>query len=266
MMPAEKVVRSFRVTFEEGVATCFLDVPGEPVNTLSQEVASELRELVQALAKDSAVEAVVIASGKKDGFIAGAKIEMLKGVRSAAEAEALARAAQRGFDDLERFPKPVVAAIHGACLGGGLELALAGNLIFAAPDATFGQPEMKLGVFAPAASVLLPARIGQARAEDLLHSGRSIDAPTALAWGLANAVGEDPAALALEYFEKHLADKSAAALGYAVQAVRSEYAAAANKRLLTVERLYLDRLMKTHDAVEGLNAFLAKRQPKWEHR
>ena len=164
------------------------------------------------------------------------------------------------------WPRPILVAARGQCLGGGLELALAGNLIFAARDTAFGQPEMKLGVFAPAASVLLPARIGQARAEDLLHSGRSIDAQTALAWGLVNAVGDDPEALALEYFEKNLAGKSAAALGYGVQAVRSEYAAAANKRLLTVERLYLDGLMKTHDAVEGLSAFLAKRQPKWEHR
>ena len=164
------------------------------------------------------------------------------------------------------WPRPILVAARGQCLGGGLELALAGTLIFAGQDAAFGQPEMKLGVFAPAASVLLPARIGQARAEDLLYSGRSIDASTALAWGLADAVGGDPQALALEYFQSHLAGKSAAALGYAVQAVRSEYAAAANKRLLVVERLYLDGLMKTHDAAEGLHAFLQKRNPKWEHR
>ncbi|HUN69814.1 MAG TPA: cyclohexa-1,5-dienecarbonyl-CoA hydratase [Burkholderiales bacterium] len=164
------------------------------------------------------------------------------------------------------WPRPILVAARGQCLGGGLELALAGTLLFAGRDAVFGQPEMKLGVFAPAASVLLPGRIGQARAEDLLHSGRSIDAPTAQAWGLAQEVGEDPEAMALDYVRKNLLDKSAASLGYGVQAVRSEYAAAANKRLLTVERLYLDKLMKTHDAVEGLNAFLGKRQPKWEHR
>ena len=164
------------------------------------------------------------------------------------------------------WPRPILVAARGQCLGGGLELALAGTLLFAGRDAVFGQPEMKLGVFAPAASVLLPARIGQARAEDLLHSGRSIDAPTAQAWGLVQEVGDDPEALALDYFRKHLADKSAAALGYGMQAARSEFAAAANKRLLTVERLYLDKLMKTQDAVEGLNAFLAKRPAKWEHR
>ena len=162
--------------------------------------------------------------------------------------------------------RPILVAARGQCLGGGLELALAGTLLFAGSEAVFGQPEMKLGVFAPAASVLLPARIGQARAEDLLYSGRSIDAGTALAWGLANAVAEDPQALALEYFQKNLAGKSAASLGFGVQAARAEFAAAASKRLLIVERLYLEGLMKTHDAAEGLNGFLQKRNPKWEHR
>jgi len=82
------------------------------------------------------------------------------------------------------WPKPILVAARGQCLGGGLELALAGSLIFVAPDARLGQPEIKLGVFAPAASVLLPLRIGQARAEDLLLSGRSIDAATAAALSL----------------------------------------------------------------------------------
>lgn len=164
------------------------------------------------------------------------------------------------------WPRPILVAARGQCLGGGLEFALAGTLIFAGQDAAFGQPEMKLGVFAPAASVILPLRIGQARAEDLLYSGRSIDAATAQAWGLAHAVGEDPQALALDYFRQHLAGKSAAALGYGVQAARSQFAVAAKQRLQAVERLYLNELMKTHDSAEGLKAFLAKRQPKWEHR
>jgi len=125
---------------------------------------------------------------------------------------------------------------------------------------------MKLAVFAPAASCLLPARIGQARAEDLLYSGRSIDAATALAWGLANAVADDPAAAAVEYFDRHLAGKSASSLAYAVRAAREPFAALAKRRLAEVERLYLEGLMKTRDAVEGLQAFLEKRQPKWEHK
>jgi cyclohexa-1,5-dienecarbonyl-CoA hydratase len=157
-------------------------------------------------------------------------------------------------------------AIRGQCLGGGLEFALAGNLMFAAPEAQFGQPELKLGVFAPAASVLLPLRIGQARAEDLLYSGRSIDAHSALAWGLANELAEDPAAAAAAYFDKHLAGKSAASLALAVRAAREPFADLARARLDDVEALYLEKLMLTRDANEGLTAFLEKRAPKWEHR
>jgi len=164
------------------------------------------------------------------------------------------------------WPRPILMAVRGQCLGGGLEFALAGHLLFAAPDAQFGQPEMKLGVFAPAASVLLPARIGQARAEDLLYSGRSIDAPTALAWGLANELAEDPAAAAAAYFEQHLAVKSAAALAHAVRAARGAFAELARARLADVEALYLEELMRTRDATEGLQAFLEKRAPRWEHR
>ncbi len=164
------------------------------------------------------------------------------------------------------WPRPILVAVRGQCLGGGLELAVAANLIFAGCEAQFGQPEIKLGVIAPAASCLLPERIGQARAEDLLYSGRAIDAATALAWGLASQVAEDPEAAALEYFERQLAGKSAAALAWAVRAARAPHAARMQARLAEVERLYLDGLMKTRDAVEGLNAFLEKRTPKWEHR
>ncbi len=164
------------------------------------------------------------------------------------------------------WPKPILIAARGQCLGGGLEFALAGHLLFLGGDAKLGQPEMNLGVFAPAASVLLPLRIGQARAEELLYSGRSIDAQTALAWGLANGVSDDPAAQALEFFEKHLAQKSAASLSLAVRAARQPFAELARARLEDVEALYLETLMATRDANEGLKAFIEKRQPKWEHR
>ena len=164
------------------------------------------------------------------------------------------------------WPAPIMVAIRGQCLGGGLEFACGGQLLFAARDAQLAQPEMKLAVFAPAASILLPLRVGQSRAEDLLLSGRSIDAPTALAWGLVNEVADDPAAAALAYFEAHLAVKSASSLGYALKAVRAPLIAQLRDRLTEVEALYLNGLMKTRDAVEGLQAFLDKRAPKWEHK
>jgi cyclohexa-1,5-dienecarbonyl-CoA hydratase len=167
---------------------------------------------------------------------------------------------------MQAWRMPILVCVRGQCLGGGLELACAGGPIFAAPDAKFGQPEIKLGVFAPAASCLLPARVGQARAEDLLVTGRSIDAATALAWGLVHEVAEDPAAAALAYFDAHLAPKSASAIGFAMRAVREPVVELLERRLSEIETLYLDELMHTRDALEGLNAFVEKRKPKWEHR
>lgn len=161
---------------------------------------------------------------------------------------------------------PVLVAVRGQCLGGGLEIALAGGPIFAAPNAQFGQPEIKLGVFAPAASCLLPWRVSPVAAEDLLCSGRSIDAAQALAIGLVQMLADDPVAAALAYFDEHLAPRSAAALAHAMQAVRAPRLAALRDELARVERLYLQSLMKTRDANEGLAAFLAKRSPTWEHR
>lgn len=167
---------------------------------------------------------------------------------------------------LAGFPVPVLVAVRGQCLGGGLEIALAGGPIFAAPDAVFGQPEIKLGVFAPAASCLLPWRISPAAADELLWSGRSVAAPEALTLGLVQRLADDPEAAALAWFDEHLAPRSAAALACAVTASRGARLRELAARLAEVERLYLDRLMSTRDANEGLAAFLARRAPAWEHR
>jgi cyclohexa-1,5-dienecarbonyl-CoA hydratase len=163
-------------------------------------------------------------------------------------------------------PVPLLFAVRGQCLGGGLEVALAGTLIFAAPDARFGQPEIRLGVFAPFASAVLPERIPRAAAEEMLLSGRSLTAEEARAIGLVTDVAEDPEAAARAWFTAHLADKSAAAVRYAVQAARLDFVARVRDRLARLERMYLDDLMSTHDAREGLDSFLARRPARWEHR
>ena len=160
-------------------------------------------------------------------------------------------------------PVPVLMAVRGQCLGGGLELVSAGHLLFANPDARLGQPEIQIGVFAPAASCLLPERIGLAAAEDMLISGRSVTAGEAFRIGLLTEVAADPEAAALEYFDKHLAPKSASSLRFAVRAARGELVQRVTARLAEVERLYLNELMSTRDAVEGLEAFLAKRPAQW---
>jgi len=163
-------------------------------------------------------------------------------------------------------PVPVLVSVRGQCLGGGLELAAAGHRIFAAAGASLGQPEIKLAVFAPAASCLLPERIGPSRAEDLLFSGRSIGAEEAHRIGLVDAVADDPGAAALAYFEEHLAPKSASSLRFAVRAARIGLVERVRRKIADVERLYLEELMATHDAVEGLTAFIAKRPPSWKDR
>jgi cyclohexa-1,5-dienecarbonyl-CoA hydratase len=163
-------------------------------------------------------------------------------------------------------PLPILVAARGQCLGGGLELAAAGHLIFAAPDARLGQPEIKLAVFAPAASCLLPERVGQARAVDMLLSGRGLGAEEAAAIGLVAAIAEDPEDAALRYFDAHLAPHSASALRFATRAATRGYAERVRAKLAEVEAMYLEGLMRTRDAVAGLEAFIEKRPAKWENR
>ncbi len=160
---------------------------------------------------------------------------------------------------------PVLAAVRGQCLGGGLELAAFCNRLFAAPDARFGQPEIALGVFAPVASLLLPERLGRSAAEDLCLSGRTIDAGEALRLGLCDAVVDDPEATALGYARDLLGRHSASSLRHAVRAVRGPFVAGFLRRLAELERTYLDELMATHDAREGIEAFVAKRAPVWRN-
>ncbi len=182
------------------------------------------------------------------------------------QCDEMLRSLHRLIESMLDFPVPVLVAIKGQCLGGGLEVAAAGNLLFGSPDACFGQPEIQLAVFAPAASCLLPERIGSGPAQDLLYSGRSVRADEAHRIGLINQVAEDPETAATTYFEKHLAPHSASSLRLAVQAATADLNRRVKTKLAEVESLYLGELMSTHDAVEGLTAFLEKRPAKWEER
>ncbi len=163
------------------------------------------------------------------------------------------------------YPVPILAAVQGQCLGGGLEVASGASQIFAANDAYFGQPEIKLAVFAPAASCLLPERIGQANAEDLLFSGRSIVSTEAFRIGLVQHVSADPQKAALDWFDKNLANLSASSIRYAVKAARLQSLERIKTKIADVENLYINELMKTHDALEGLTAFVEKRTANWEN-
>jgi cyclohexa-1,5-dienecarbonyl-CoA hydratase len=156
--------------------------------------------------------------------------------------------------------------VRGQCLGGGLELAAFCHRVFAAPDATLGQPEVKLGVFAPVASLVLPLRIGQAAADDLLLTGRTVGGEEALALGLVDELAEDPAGAARAWHRARLRPLSAVALAFAARASRHQLDGALGEGLAHLERLYLEELMATRDAREGIEAFLERRSPTWSHR
>lgn len=174
-----------------------------------------------------------------------------------------------GFHDLFRhlleLSVPTVAVVRGQCLGGGLELAAFCSFLFSAPDAVFGQPEIRLAVFPPLASLLLPWRLGGGRALDLCVSGRSIGAVEAQRLGLVNEIAEDPLALAERFLTQHLLPSSASSLRYAERAARGGLMAAMTHELPRLERLYLEELMETADANEGLAAFLSRRPAAFTH-
>lgn len=160
---------------------------------------------------------------------------------------------------------PVLAAVRGHCLGGGLELVAFCHRVFAAPDSRLGQPEVALGVFAPVASLLLPHRVGRAHAEDLCLSGRTVGAEEALRMGLCDEVADDPEVCAVAWAEANLLRHSASSLRHAVRAVRGVFAATLFAQLAELEHDYLRDLMATADANEGIQAFLQKRAPQWRH-
>ena len=169
------------------------------------------------------------------------------------------------FDAIARCPKPVVAAINGVAFGGGLELALFCNWIFASPDARLGQPEIMLGVFPPPASIILPLKVGQARADHLCLTGESWTAETAQAAGLVHEVAEDPMASLDAFARRHLVPKSASSLRMGVRAARMVFNETLRQKLPAVQKLYLEELMETADANEGIGSFLEKRKPAWKH-
>jgi cyclohexa-1,5-dienecarbonyl-CoA hydratase len=243
-----------------GVATLTLSNP--PVNILTRAVLGELRQHVAHLAGDDSLR-VLLLTAEGRHFSAGADVEehLPPTYRDLIpEFTATIRA-------LWDFPLPVVAAVRGRCLGGGFELVQPADAIVAGAGAMFGQPEIVLGVFPPAACALLPRLCGPARAAAIVLGGDPLDAATAQAAGLVTRVVPDDqvdteARSLAERFARH----SAAALRAAKRALRAAADRPVSEALAAAEQLYLEDLMRTRDATEGLEAFLAKRAPVWEHR
>ncbi len=176
---------------DDGVAVLWVDDPCEPVNTLKAGLAAEFQQVLDALQDSSAAKALVIISAKPDNFIAGANLEMLRSVKSIAQGRELAELSQTIQRRLASLPMPVVAAIHGSCLGGGLELVLAVDGRVASNDRAtrLGLPEVQLGLLpAGGGTQRLPSLIGLVPALRLLLTGRQLGADEALALGLVDAV------------------------------------------------------------------------------
>ncbi len=172
------------------------------------------------------------------------------------------------FTDLIELSIPTMAKISGQCLGGGMELALMCNFMFADQSAVLAQPEIILGVFPPPASIMLPLKIGNARAEEILLTGRSVKAEEGERIGLLNKVYENKDELNAgvdEWITKNILPKSAASLKYGVKASRATFNYIMSNKLPYLEQLYVGQLMETKDANEGINSFLEKRQPVWEN-
>ncbi|HXT68990.1 MAG TPA: enoyl-CoA hydratase/isomerase family protein [Vicinamibacterales bacterium] len=251
-----------RVRIEDRGQVWLVTFGARPGNILDRATLAELRQVFVDARAATSLKAMVL-EGAGDHFSYGASIQehLPPDVRSMLEH-------MRGllFDILESHAV-VVAAVRGRCLGGGLEIASICHRIVAHADATFGQPEIAVGVFAPYGSALLANRIGRARAEDLCLTGRSIDAAEARAIGLADDVVDgDPGSAALAWIRAHLSMLSASSLRLAVKAARAGLAARLADDLSRIEKIYLDELVATHDATEGLHAFLQKRPPDWQDR
>ncbi len=191
-------------TRRDGVAVVRMDVPGETMNTLKESFSQDFARLFDELEKNSDVRAVVFASGKPDSFLAGADVKMIHGVKTAEDAAEISRTAQRAMNRLEDFRVPVVAAIHGPCLGGGLELALACRARVASDDrkTKLGVPEVQLGLLPAAGGTQrLPRLLGVQTALDLMLTGKQVDAKRALRMGLVDEVV--PNAILLEVAVEH---------------------------------------------------------------
>ena len=249
-----------KVTIEDGIGTLVMSLP--PLNILTREALGHIRERLSEVADEATLRVVLFrAEGKH--FSAGADV----GEHMPPQYEQMIPEFMQTIAALRDFPVPIVAAVQGRCLGGGFELVQGADLIVAGEGATLGQPEILLGVTAPAASVLLPMLCPAGVAAEILFTGDAITAADAHRAGLVARVVPDDRIeeMALELCGR-IVRHSGAALRIAKQMLRAGERAARTAAFAETERLYVQDLMQTGDAVEGLTAFLEKRKPAWSHR
>lgn len=255
--PAEM---SIETTHAEGLGRVTLADP--PLNILTRSMLAQLRDSLAELASEPTLRAVLLtATGKH--FSAGADVgEHLPPTYRELIPEFLDTVLA-----IATFPLPVVAAVQGRCLGGGFEVAMSADLIVAAEGASFGQPEILLGVLPPAACAMLPFLCGRGTASQIVYTGETLSSADALRAGIVQQVVPDDhlveAALELA---GSITRHSGATLRAAKQMLAGGDEAALREALARAGRIYADQLMETRDAVEGLRSFMEKRRPTWSHQ
>jgi len=230
-------------------------------NVLDHVMMQELNSIFNDLDKNPDIK-IITFEGAGKHFSFGASVEE----HTREKAAEMLKGFHQMFYAITDLSIPTLAKISGQCLGGGLELALVCNFMFADQSAKLGQPEIILGVFPPPASVLLPLKIGVARAEEFLITGQTIDVETATKMGLLNYVFENKEQLNAgtdDWIQKNILPKSASSLRYSVRSARIVLNRVLKKNLKKLEKIYINELMETHDANEGINSFLEKRKPDW---
>ncbi len=227
-------------------------------NVVDTRVANDLAAVLESHRDEATLRAVTIAAEGRH-FSFGASVEE--------HAPELATPMIRGLHavviQLVTYPVPVLASVRGCCLGGGLEVVLPADRIFAAPDAKLGLPEVTLGMFAPAGSALLTERVGFGVARELLLAGSLFKADRALSTGLVDVVAEDPDAAMTAWFEKRLLGLSATAVRFARRAAWAGTSQRVLAAIADLEAMFLEELVPSADAQEGVRSFLEKREPRW---
>lgn len=246
------------VAVEGAVARLTLQHP--PLNIIDIAMMDELSAVLSDLESKPEISVIVIAGSEK-AFSAGVDVaahipETIEEMLSKFHSVILKIIGLR---------KVTIAAVRGHCLGGGAELAMVCDLVYSADDATWGFPEIKLGCYPPVAATALAALIGQKHASDLILTGRSLTGEEAGALGLVNrAVPERELDAAVQQSLDQLSKLSSAALAVTKKALYAWDSVHFDKGLARAEKVYLEDLMKTEDAQEGIKAFMEKREPKWK--
>lgn len=252
---------TIRITHDGPVATLVLDRP--PLNILDQATIAAFDDAVRALPDDDSVRVLVLRGAGERAFSAGVAIEDHRPENIGPMLDAFHGLLTR----LSALDIVTVAVVHGHCLGGGMELASACDLVIASDDSRFGQPEIGLACYPPWAAALYPRSLGQAWAADLVLTGRTLDATEAERIGfLSRRVPRDRLDRATDDLLASLTRHSGVALRHAKRALRAGSNLPFAEALTECERLYRDELARSHDTAEGVRAFLDKRPPRWQHR